>query len=195
MILFTIVVIIIIILAFNNNWDLGSTSSIVTLLLFILYIYGRIWRLKLILKSKYDHYDLLNLSDDERTQLQDKDNFITITGNTVNDPNELSIYKLTTAVKVRKIKIYKILYDVEGTGKKFVPLENYEFANLEPNTPLYIAMEPSETIPCHYVEFQYIDYSKASYFISEDLRIGADIFKENYKTKPTFLTYLYYLVI
>lgn len=189
------VLIISIILALINNWDLGRTSSIVTLFLFILYIYGRIWRLKLILKSKYDHYDLLVLSDDERAQLQDKDNFITITGNTVTDPNDLSIYKLTTAVKVRKIKIYKVVYDVEGPGKKFVPLSNYEFTDLEPNTPLYIAMEPSETIPCHFVEFQYIDYSIASYYISEDRRNGADIFKEDYKTKPTFLTYLYYLVI
>lgn len=195
MIIFTILLTMTISFAVINNWNLSNTSSIVTLFLFILYIYGRIWRLKLILESKYDNYELINVSDDERAQLQIKNNYIEIIGNTITEPNDLSIYKLTTAVKVRKIRIFKTLYDVESNGDKFIPIDEFEFRNLEPNSPLFIAMEPSETIPCHFFEFQYIDYSKTSYYVSEDGSGGSVICKDDYKTEPTFLTYLYYLVM
>lgn len=193
MILFTLLLILAVWLIIIRKLDLGKTSSIATLFLFVLYIYGRLWRISLILNSKFDIIENTFFSTDERIQLQDKENFIEIPGNTV-DPDDLSIFKLTTSVKIRKITLLKLQNDGSEDGNNFEQLLQYELSNLEPNTPIYIAMEPSETEPCHFFEFEYIDYSKTSYFISENRRDGS-VDKSNYKSKASLKTYLYYLVM
>ncbi|MBO1264486.1 hypothetical protein J3A84_05460 [Proteiniclasticum sp. SCR006] len=167
--------------------SLGDVASVATLLLFITYIAGRVWRVKIVLDSKFDVLEVKDFSEDIPALITEEDNYIDLGG-----PH---LIKLSSPIKIRQVTFHKIDYSIDDSGDMQSKLNfGSSHIKIEPHECLYIGIELSETLPLHQIRIEYIDFSIATFGISENRRNGS-IEKENYEVKSTIKTYLYYLVI
>lgn len=163
----------------------GDFASFVTLLMFVVLIYGKTKTTRSVAKRRFDSLEVLNISDDEVEQYRDLDNFIDLGGG--------QLIKLKAQVKIDSVKIYDIeYYDHSGEESKYISNLRISTESVEPQDCLYLYLELGECMPMFSVEINYVDHSIATFLLSENRRNGS-VEKESYTVKVGIKTFLHYL--
>lgn len=163
----------------------GDIASITTLVMFVVFIIGKLVTTRRLLSRRFDKVEVLDVSEEELEEYRDLDNFIDLGG--------LQLVKLTSQVKIEKIDIYDIeYYDHSGDESKYRSKLIKGSDSIEPHECLYLYLELGECMPKFKIEIKYLDNSIATFLLSEDRRNGS-VFKEKYRVKVGFNTFFHYL--
>lgn len=169
------------------NWNfISQASSIITLILFVIYILGRIWIIYNKRKVNNECFKMLHVDEENQiAEYVNPDRFCDL------GDNELSVF--SADMYINKFKIYEIKYlDDYSHWEKVNTKPIYTYKGLNSNEKIYIKMN----LPCggpseYLIEYVRCDYVKVS-FIPSYNAFEPYILKHYYKSKMTFLGYLYY---
>ena len=170
---------------------ISNISAIVTCILFILYIIGRIWKAVVTMQSKYEKFQVQPL---ETNDIEKFDNIIRI--------NEVGqIFSLSSIYGIRNINIYEVLYDLNKSGNDLLKSKKLlkTYKNLNVNEELYIQADLGEYVPRIQFEIERVDYTKVKFDLTTSGRTGNIItdnfISKNYGFNMTFKSLLYYLCV
>lgn len=179
---------------------ISEISSLITCILFITYLAGRIWRIwesrctrsediKFLPVNPYGDY-LFGESDDYSLDEYDDES-----GNVIYADKEGEQFSIASRSGIRKIEVYEINNRL-GEGGKLI---TYSKKNLKCKQkfedyfkPVYIRCNLGELFPVSLFIIQRMDYSVISFELFQSKRNGMPV-KENCKCKTTLRTILYYL--
>lgn len=165
---------------------ISAISSVVTCLAFILYLVGHIW---VIIKNKNSVYEEFSpIPFDSKTSIEDEDNVLIV-------DDQGSEFSLKSDYGIKKIKIYKVVYDIQDNGELIAKSKSLKttFDNLNTDK-LFIRCDLGEYIPTTQFEIRRTDYTKITFDIYESGKNG-HIITDRYTHKLTLMSILYYLCV
>ena len=167
---------------------LSTCSSIATLIMFVIYIVGRIWVTKKNIKLRTETFGV-ELVENEKNLDVFRENFYEL--------EEGEIFKITPTAPLLWIKVVPIIYDsykafIETGEKNTGSPVIFHNRIINVGESIYIRSNTPDTFPKFSVIFQRFDYVEGSFNISSQGRYPGDI-ATDYTTSPTFLTFLFYL--
>lgn len=120
-------------------WEIISViSSIITVVLFIIYIIGRFWSIKNKQKINIDHFEMLGIDEDNRmADFVNPERFC--------DLNQNEINKFSSDMYIKEFNIYEIEY-LEGSYFKWEKTSEkpiYTYNGLNVGEEIYIKMHCS----------------------------------------------------
>lgn len=169
-------------------WEVVSNiSSIITCILFILYIIGRIWKIFVTKNLKYEKF----IRTDTNTEfgINSYDNVIFI-------DDEGEEFSISSSYGIRCIKFYKLSYRPSNNSlsslasKKLV----HTHKNLNINDLLYVRCDLGECVPSIQICIERMDYVKVIFELYSSGRTG-NILVRTYKYKMTIRSLIYYLCV
>lgn len=169
-------------------WNVVSNiSSIVTCILFILYIVGRIWKIFATKNLKYEKF----IRTDTNTKFG-----INAYDNVVSIDDEGEEFSISSSYGIRYIKFYKLSYKTSNNNlsnlvsKKLV----YIYKDLNINDLLYVRCDLGECVPSIQISIERMDYVKVTFELYSSGRTG-NILVRTYKYKMTIRSWIYYLCV
>lgn len=178
----------------------SEISSLITCVLFITYLVGRIWRIweskctqsediKFLPINQYDDYPF---DEGDEYALDEYDDE---SGNVIYADKEGEVFSISSRLGIRKIEIYDINNKLVEDGQlipwsKKILKSKQKFKDYF--KPVYIRCNLGELYPVSLFVIQRLDYSIITFELFQSNRNGMPV-KENCKCKATFRTILYYL--
>lgn len=164
-------------------WQIiSNASAVVTLVLFVLYLIGHWWSIKISKKLLYEKFEIENLTDNE---LDEVDIFIDL-GQSGDE-----VFSISSPNGIRRISIYDVKYnDKTNQFEKKRCLETIEDVNVDEK--VYIRTLIPEGIANKYVEVEKCDYVKIGFALGTSGKNG-NLVKIDYKCKMTIRSWIYYL--
>ena len=110
----------------SSMWDMiGNISAIATLVLFVAYIIGHVWRIALLKDTLQEKFELVELTDDVR----DSDYYVDFA------EEGGQVFAVSSPNGIRHIMFFEILLDsdMQAYGKRILK----EFYRVEPNQRVY----------------------------------------------------------
>ncbi len=169
-------------------WQIiSNVSSIVTCLLFVLYIVGHIWKVIVTKDTRYEKFKILPF--DTGFDADDNDNSIII-----DEAGEL--FSLSSSYGIRNIKLYKVEYMFNDNGTTTLVSKELKHTckGINISDTLYIKCELGEIIPTTQIEIERMDYTRVTFELYTSGKNG-NILVENYKFKMTLKCFIYYLSV
>jgi len=163
---------------------IGLISSLITVVLFIFYIVGKLFLIKQMKVTLFEKFDLAYYQD-TKNDIQ-KGNYEIVERLDIGESNNEVIY-ITPSQPLRYLNIYKFDPNEFKKGElvnTIGPVANGH--TIQINTYLNCGM------PSFSIEFQRFDFVKGILFLAENGKTG--ILSQNLVLKYTFKSYLYYLV-
>jgi hypothetical protein len=167
---------------------LSTCSSIATLIMFVIYFFGRIWVAIKNTKLRTETFSV---------ELVENEKNLDIYHENLYDLEEGDIFKITPTAPLLWLKVVPIIYDSyeafiekgeKSTGSPII----FHNRIINVGESIYIRSNTPDTFPKFSVIFQRFDYVEGSFNISSQGRYPGDI-ATDYTTSPTFLTFLFYL--
>ena len=162
-------------------WDkIGNISAIATLVLFVAYIIGHVWRIALLKDTLQEKFELVELTDDVR----DSDYYADFA------EEGGQVFAVSSPNGIRHIMFFEILLDsdMQAYGKRILK----EFYRVEPNQRVYAHVKIPDSCARIGVEILKNDRMKIEFGIADSGKNGA-LVKENYKCRMTLESWVYYL--
>lgn len=169
-------------------WSIvANISSIVTCFLFVLYIIGHIWKAVVTRHTKYEKFEIQELTKNE--DIEEYDNAILL-------DNIGELFTLSSSYGIRNIKVYKVLCEIRNDGEYKLLSKDLKavYSDLNINEILYIKCDLGEVMPRIQLEIERADYTKVTCFLGTSGKTG-HIVAYDYSFKVTFKSFLYYLCI
>lgn len=167
-------------------WQVISViASIITCLLFVLYICGHIWKIIVTKNTRYEKFNILPYDADN---FDDNDNVIT-----VDDIGEE--FSISSTYGIRNIEIYKMNYEWDDGSPKLISKElkcTYKGLNIQET--LYVRCDLGEIMPTTQIEIERMDYTKVTFELCTSGKTG-NIIVSSYNFKMTVRSLIYYLCI
>lgn len=160
---------------------IGNISAVVTLLLFVLYIIGHIWKIAI---SKNTLGETFTLEDDEK-EIEDSKYYIDFSNGIGR------CFSVASSNGIRVVRFYEIQYDDSYTkviSKKVLK----EFSDIGCNEKVYARIDIGDTIPYIGVEIEKNDYVKVRFGILDSGKDGS-LIKYDYKCSLSLKSFIYYL--
>lgn len=169
-------------------WQIISNiSSIVTCILFLLFVIGHIWKVFVTKNTRYEKFKIIPYNSD--FNIDDNDNVVIIdeTG------EEFSI---SSTYGIRNIKIYKVNYELGDNGSTSLISKELKstYKDLNINDTLYVRCDLGECLPTTQIAIERMDYTKVTFELSSSGKTG-NIFIGNYTFKMTIRSLIYYLCV
>lgn len=183
---------------------LGDIASIITVVLFIAYIIGRLWSLKKALEFMQEEFAVMNVDpDNEDIDVNEEELYFELIDDVDADDEREDgfeeaeergeIISIKSKVSMLWFKVLRIPYDDEGNelpeGKAEPEIESEQ--PIRENVPIYIRTEIPEGYPTYRFRYQRADYIICSFDLDYNGRSGG-MAPTNYKLKHTALSYLFY---
>lgn len=169
-------------------WSIVSNiSSIVTCILFILYIVGHIWKIYVTKNLRYEKF--LRTESDKGYGIDAYDN-----SHSIDDEGEE--FSISSAYGIRSIKFYKVNYKFDSNNSLYLVSKKlvYTYKNLNINESLYVRCDLGELIPSVQICIERMDYVKATFELCSSGKTGnINVIKSKYKM--TLRSLIYYLCI
>ncbi|HAT4166096.1 TPA: hypothetical protein ACOTHO_002425 [Clostridium perfringens] len=156
-------------------------SSVATLILFILYFIGRIWVINRNKKLLLENFELEYLENDDL----ERKNQYNLGGS--------ELITISSTQGINWLKIYRVKFDSKKNKMVIVdknPVIYHKFLNV--NEKLYIKDNIPCGIPMYRIEYERLDYIQGEFDISLDGKYGG-LFMDDFKSKLTIKSYLYYI--
>lgn len=166
-------------------WQIISNiSSIITCFLFLVFIFGRIWKISVTNFIKYENFKVIPYSSD--INIEEEDDFIK-----VDDYGDK--FYITSQYGIRNIKIFKVSYKINNDGSLTLVSreEKSHYGELNVNDKLYIQCNLGESTPNTQIEIERVDYVKVTFEIVSSGKNG-NILINKYHAKTTLKSILYY---
>lgn len=166
------------------DMSLGDAASLVTLVLFVFYILGRIWtiqREKILIYESFEVENRQQLPDN----IEDSNLFFDI------DPMG-EILSIVSTVPILKVNVFEIHYNEEMKLQNV----NLVFSNNVPinaNIPMYFKVTIPDILPAYKIQFQRFDYVKVSFNVGFNGKFGG-MSPGGYKIQHTIKSFLYYML-
>lgn len=172
-------------------WQIVSNvSSVVTCVLFLLYIVGHIWKVFASKSMLFEKFEMLPF--EAEVDFSDKDHVLEI------DPIG-SAFSISSPYGIRSLKIYKGDYvfptgdeDDKGHWASLTPMCSYEGLNV--NDVLYVRCDLGELLPTTLIEIERMDYTKVTFIPVTSGKTGA-LLGIDYHFKMTVKSFFYYLCV
>lgn len=168
-------------------WNLiSNTASILTCILFVFYLIGRLWSAIISCKTRYEKFQIIPHHSPKILQGFDHEVMIDTIG---------SIVEITSLTEIKKISFYRVSCSVNDCGS----LETQEKAlvasynNLHLHDKLYVTIDLGCIFPSTYIEIERQDYTKASFILGNSGKTENSIV-HNYQYHLTLKGILYYLL-
>lgn len=164
-------------------WQIISNiSAVVTLVLFVLYMIGHWWSIKISKKLLYEKFEIENLSNEE---LDEVDTLIDL-GQSGDE-----VFSVSSPNGIRKISVYDVEYDY--ANNKFINKNLLkELTDINVDEKVYVRTCIPEGAPNKYIEVEKCDYIKIGFALATSGKNGK-LVKVDYKCKMTFKSWIYYL--
>ncbi len=163
-------------------WQIISyISSIVTLLLFITYLIGHIWKIKQIKNTLSEQYKFESDFDDENPPL---DNYFDLSGGVG------QVFSVCSPNGFKQIIFYETKYNDKNELIK--GNLSHSITNIGPNEKVYAKINVPDTCEGCFVEIIKNDGIKISFGIADSGYDGS-LVKTKYKFKMTLKSWIYYL--
>lgn len=167
-------------------WQIiSNVSSIVTCLLFVLYVIGHIWKVIVTKNMRYEKFKVLPY--DSSIDIDDYDNTILI-----DDIGEQ--FSISSSYGIRNINIYKVNCTINDDGSTTLVSKELKstYRGLNINDTLYVRCDLGELIPTTQIEIERMDYTKVTFELFTSGKTG-NILVSNYQFKMTLKSFIYYL--
>lgn len=158
--------------------DIGMISSIITLVLFIFFIFSKAI---LINQTKMTLTETIDVSYNKS-----KKNYKIIENVNVSEINDEKIY-ITPTKPLRYLKIYEFGVNKFKKGKVV-----YEKGFIRNGHTICLNTHLNEGIPSYVVEYQRFDFVLVEFTLAENGKNG--LLEDNLSIKHTFKSFIYYLV-
>lgn len=164
-----------------NMWNyIGDISAVVTLILFVLYVIGHVWKIIIIKYTLQEKFEFVELTE----RIRNSKFFARELGESGQE------FAVSSPNGIRRIEFYKIIRDNELREKSRKTIATYE--KIEPNQKVYACVNIPDVCANIGVEIEKTDYIKISFGVADSGRNG-ELVKENYKCKLTLRSIIYYL--
>lgn len=169
-------------------WQIVSNiSSIVTCILFVLYVIGHIWKVFVTKNTRYEIFKVLPYNSD--FDIDDNDNVVII-----DDIGEE--FSISSTYGIRNIEIFKINYEFGDNGS--ISLISKELKStckdININDTLYVRCDLGECVPTTQITIERMDYTKVTFELNSSGKTG-NIIASNYNFKMTIRSLIYYLCV
>ena len=169
-------------------WQIVSNiSSIVTCILFVLYVIGNIWKVVVTQNTKYEKFKVVPYNSD--FDIDGNDNVVII-----DDIGEE--FSISSTYGIRNIEIYKVNYEFGDSGSISLISKELKstYKDLNINDALYVRCDLGECIPTTQITIERMDYTKVTFELYSSGKTG-NIRVSNYNFKMTIRSLIYYLCV
>ena len=169
-------------------WQIVSNiSSIVTCILFVLYVIGHIWKVVVTQNTRYEKFKVVPYNSD--FDIDGNDNVVII-----DDIGEE--FSISSTCGIRNIEIYKVNYEFGDSGSISLISKELKstYKDLNINDALYVRCDLGECIPTTQITIERMDYTKVTFELYSSGKTG-NIRVSNYNFKMTIRSLIYYLCV
>ena len=169
-------------------WQIVSNiSSIVTCILFVLYVIGHIWKVVVTQNTRYEKFKVVPYNSD--FDIDGNDNVVII-----DDIGEE--FSISSTYGIRNIEIYKVNYEFGDSGSISLISKELKstYKDLNINDVLYVRCDLGECIPTTQITIERMDYTKVTFELYSSGKTG-NIRVSNYNFKMTIRSLIYYLCV
>ena len=169
-------------------WQIVSNiSSIVTCILFVLYVIGHIWKVVVTQNTRYEKFKVVPYNSD--FDIDGNDNVVII-----DDIGEE--FSISSTYGIRNIEIYKVNYEFGDSGSISLIYKELKstYKDLNINDALYVRCDLGECIPTTQITIERMDYTKVTFELYSSGKTG-NIRVSNYNLKMTIRSLIYYLCV
>lgn len=167
----------------NINWNnVSNAASIVTLLLFIFYIIGHIYKINQIKDTLSEKYQF---EDDFDFHGPKPQHYVEVSSDVDR------IFSISSPVGIKEILIYNVKQD--GENPEWIKGDCVKkLSNIKPNEKAYIRVNIPDLYEGCFIELEKKDGIKVSFGVADSGYDGS-LIQTKYSLKMTFKSWLYYI--